>query len=101
MRRLRGEIVYTIERKMPNPIEEVTDSYVRIKGRKSRPTREEIEYAYEWLWEHKSLYVKKGGFDRFIYQVTPAILLHAVSDQVVVVHRSGNPEGYSGIRLKS
>jgi len=101
VRGLQGEIIYTIEHSKANMIHEVTDSYVRIKGRKSRPTRREIEYAYEWLWKHKSLHVKKGGFDVFIHQVTPAILLYAVPDEVAKVPNNENSDGYSGITLKT
>lgn len=96
---LEKKVVYTVERKRPNKVEEVTDKEIIITDRVSHIARKEVVDAYEHLWRMGELMPGKGDCGRFIHSVTPAILKAVDPEQVEVVHRGGE-ERFSGIRLR-
>ena len=98
VRALKGQTVYTLERHSSNHIQDVSDSNVIISARRSRPSRAEIVGAYEVVCMSGELRISAGwkGGTRWMYSVTPAIVLAAVPDQVEII----DDGGLSGIKLK-
>ena len=103
VRGLEGQTVYTLKVRRPNTIEEVTEDRIIIRGRKSTPTRKEVETVYSTVWDAGVFRVHEGnwrGPASFVYSVTPAIVLAAVPEQVQAIaddvpvgieHRPGAP----------
>ncbi len=98
VQQLQGKTIFTLVRKKPNFIKEVTGNAVVIDGRRSRPTRSQIVYAYRHLWKHGELRPKEGNWKDpiFIWSIVPAILLAAIPEQFAKV----GDLGLSGIHIK-
>ena len=96
---LENQTIYTLKHRRPNFVEEVGDSSIRIKGRRSRIARAQIEQVYDNLCRigefRMGLRDWTGKINR-LRRVVPAIVLAAVPEQAEMIH----DDGPSGIRLK-
>ena len=96
---LEGQTIYTLKHRRPNFVEQVSDNRIQIKGRKSKPTRAEVEVVYENLWRTGEFRLQLRdwiGELNHILRVVPAIVLAAIPEQAEIIH----DDGLSGIRLK-
>jgi hypothetical protein len=107
IKRLENKVTRTIEEGKGNRILFVSDSDITIQGRKTRPTREDVE-IYRQLLIRDGMITKKnrpqfgwsGGHKTG--RIIMAILASALPEYVGAFRRD-NPyiRGLSGIRLKS
>ncbi len=93
VRKLEGKTVYTIKRRIPNRISNVTDNRVVIKDKSTKPSHAQITSLYHQV--HKTGEVISRDAWRFTYAVTYAILVEAVPDEIEAV-----PGKDLGIRLR-
>jgi hypothetical protein len=96
VRGLEGQIVYTLKRREPNAIENVTDNTIVIRDRRSRPSRESVEEVYNLVWADGEFRVYEGRQGVYVYAVVPAIVLAAAPEQLERV----DDGGLTGIRLR-
>lgn len=108
VRRMQGQIVYTIDRGNPNRIPRVTDDAVEIENRATSPTRDDIVRVYEALHVRgeitgRDLYgdqpILGHPYANKVGRIIIAILVKAVPDEIEAIHRD-KTHRLSGIRLK-
>ena len=90
--------MYTIARRRPNPVRQVTEDVVIIEGRVSRLPREQIVAAYNRLTTYGEFRTndRRSPEPGYVWSAVPAILVAALPDQIEIIPH-GRP---SGIRLK-
>ena len=99
VRALKGQTLYTLKRHSPNHVQDVSDMEVTISQRSSRLRRADIVGAYEVVCMSGELRIRAGwkGGPSYLYSLVPAIVLHAVPEQIEKI----TDGGLSGIKLKN
>ena len=95
---LKGKTVFTPQRGQPNRDLKVTEDRVSAEGRKSKPTKAQIYWAYEKVWRDGKLLVTEAEWlrNRRVLSFTLGILLAAFPDEL----EKKNDGGPFGIRLR-
>jgi predicted RNase H-like HicB family nuclease len=97
VRALEGKSIYTLVKRSPNLIEEVTNSEIKIRGRRSAVPRWQVNRGFEQLTRTGELLVKKRHSpDTWTLFVVPALLYVALGEDRQLELIPGN----AGIRLK-
>ena len=103
IRNLRGQVVVTPDRGIPNRVITVSEELVEIEGRKANPSKNYLLWCYRLAMQHRVLTkqnLPEEFFNHRIARICMALLAAAIPEQIRAFSRGRGPvPGLSGIEV--